>query len=156
MNQEDRIDAEKQSLKIKETFKFNSASQVRKKSTSVKTSLLSAIISNLETWFGSLIEESEEMYPVFSLFDVSMWVDGEERDMLIKRDNAYLETFRKSFKVPLGIYNFSIKSAKKEWKKVQIFVYLYRKFYLFFTKFILKLCEGFVFAMENMNSLILF
>ena len=35
-----------------------------------------------------------------------MWVDGEKTDMLIKRDDAYLETLGKSFKVPLDIYNF--------------------------------------------------
>ena len=56
--------------------------------------------------------------------------------MLIKRDNAYLETLGKSFKVPLDIYNFDAKSGKKEWKNVQIFVYLYHKFYVFFTKLI--------------------
>ena len=56
--------------------------------------------------------------------------------MLIKRDNAYFKTLGKSFKVPLDIYNFDSKSAKKEWKKVQIFVYVYHKFYVFFTKLI--------------------
>lgn len=35
-----------------------------------------------------------------------MWVDGEKTDMLIKRDDAYLETLGKSFKVPLDICNF--------------------------------------------------
>ena len=60
-----------------------------------------------------------------------------KKHMLInKRDDAYLETLGKIFQVPLHIYNFNIKSVKNEWKKVQTFVYLYHKFYLFFTKLI--------------------
>lgn len=145
MNQEDRIEAEKKLVKIKESFKFNSVAQGKKKLPSAKTSPLSTIIFNLKTRFSSLIEESEELYAAFSIFDVSMWVDGEETDTLIERDNAYIETLGKSFKAPLDIYNFDIKSAKKEWKKVEASVYLNHNFHSFITKLIQKLCEGFVF-----------
>ena len=106
ISQEDRIEAEKL-VKTKNIFKLNNVSQGKKKLTSVKASLLSTIIYNLRTRFGSLIEELEEMYVGFSVFEASMWVDGEKTDMLIKRDDTYLETLGKSFKVPLDIDNFN-------------------------------------------------
>ena len=71
ISQEDRIEAEKL-VKTKNIFKLNNVSQGKKKLTSVKASLLSTIIYNLRTRFGSLIEELEEMYVGFSVFEASM------------------------------------------------------------------------------------
>ena len=69
ISQEDRIEAENKLVKTKNIFKFNNVSQGKKKLASVKVSLLSTIISNLRTQFGSLVEELEEMYVAFSVFE---------------------------------------------------------------------------------------
>ena len=69
ISQEDRIEAENKLVKTKNIFKFNNVSQGKKKLASVKVSPLSTIISNLRTQFGSLVEELEEMYVAFSVFE---------------------------------------------------------------------------------------
>ena len=91
MTAEDRIEAEKKVAKIRETFKFNSASQGKQNLTKVKSPLVSTIIGNIEKRFEPLLQ-SDDMYSVFTIFDVSPWSDGEETDMLIERHNAYFNT----------------------------------------------------------------
>ena len=67
----------------------------------VKPSVVFTIIENIKNLFKSLLE-SVVMYSGCTLLSVLVWRDGEETDMLIERDNTYLNMLAKRFKPPPG------------------------------------------------------
>ena len=117
MSEEDRQEAEKYVVKVNENFKLNSVAQGKQKLARVKSTLIAAIIRNIEQRFNSIID-SGGIYKAFIVFDANLWVDGEETDQLMERDQNLLVQIAQRFQVPLEHHNFEINNAKKEWKKV--------------------------------------
>lgn len=112
-----RQEAEKNVVKIRENFKLNNVKQGREKLSNVKSTLIPTIIDNIKERFGSLLG-NDDMYEAFTIFDVSMWADGEDSDQLIERDNKYIQILAERFNKPLDVYDFNLNIAKKEWRKV--------------------------------------
>ena len=69
-----------------------------------------------EDRFASMKDDS--VYPAFKLFNVSLWTDVPDTDMIIELDVKKLETLAGWFNDPLEKHEFDLHQAKKEWIKV--------------------------------------
>ena len=90
MSETERVEAEKKITQKIETFTLNSVKKGKDRITKLKATLIMSIIANIENHFASLKDDS--VYPVFQLFNVSLWTDTTDTDMNIELDAKKLET----------------------------------------------------------------
>lgn len=68
--------------------------------------------------FRSLLDD--EPLQAFSILNTVQWSILEDSEAIQQRDAAMLEELLKRFSVPLEKFNFDLKIAKKETKKVSL------------------------------------
>ena len=107
---------------------LHNVKQGKEKVETIKSNLVTAIISNIESRFENL--KSCEEFEVLKLFDVSKWTFGQDTKSLIQLDHDHIDVIAEQFEKSLAIYKFNVKEAKKEWKKVTYrFVFITLFFY---------------------------
>ena len=113
---------------VKANFVLHNVKQGKEKVETIKSNLITAIISNIESRFENL--KSCEEFEALKLFDVSKWTFGQDTKSLIQLDHDHIDVIAERFEKSLAIYKFNFKEAKKEWKKVTYcFVFIILFFY---------------------------
>ena len=116
MSETERLEAEKKITRKTKTFVLNNVKQGKERIAKLRTTLIPSIITNIEDRFASVKDDS--VYPAFELFNVSLWTDAPDTDMIIELDVKKLETLAERFNDPLEKHEFDLRQAKKEWIKV--------------------------------------
>ena len=107
---------------------LHNVKQDKEKVETIKSNLITAIISNIESRFENL--KSCEEFKALKLFDVSKWSFGQDIESLRQLDLDRIDVIAEWFEKLLAIYKFNVKEAKKEWKKVMYhFVFIILFFY---------------------------
>ena len=88
----------------KENFVLHNVKQGKEKVETIKSNLITAIISNIESRFENL--KSCEEFEAFKLFEVSKWSFGQDAESLIQLDHDRIDIIAERFEKSLAIYKF--------------------------------------------------
>ena len=80
---------------VKENFVLHNMKQDKEKVETIKSDLITAIISNIESRFKNL--KSWEKFEALKLFDVSKWSFGQDTESLIKMDHDRIDVIAERF-----------------------------------------------------------
>ena len=88
---------------------LHNVKQDKEKVETIKSNLITAIISNIESRFENL--KSCEEFKALKLFDVSKWSFGQDTESLRQLDLDRIDVIAEWFEKLLAIYKFNVKEA---------------------------------------------